>query len=140
MALPPELEHRAPLLPAHLGPVSSIAPISAGLSGPSGVVSHNDVNPGNVLWDGARAWLVDWEVAGLGHPFYDLAVLTMFLQLEDAAAHELLAMQERRSIDDTERATFAAQRRLAALLVGLIFLGLVPDLAALPPSAPTAEP
>lgn len=33
------------------------------------VVSHNDVNPGNVLWDGTRTWLVDWEVAGLGHPY-----------------------------------------------------------------------
>ena len=48
---------------------------------PRRVVSHNDLNPGNVLWDGKRAWLVNWEVAGLAHPFYDLAVLAMFLQL-----------------------------------------------------------
>jgi aminoglycoside phosphotransferase (APT) family kinase protein len=104
---------------------------------PRRVVSHNDLNPGNVLWDGARAWLVDWEVAGLSHPFYDLAALAMFLQLEDTAAHALLAQQERRPIDDADRATFAALRRLVALLCGLVFASLVSDLAVLPTSAPT---
>ena len=104
---------------------------------PRRVLSHNDLNPGNVLWDGARAWLVDWEVAALAHPFYDLAVLAMFLQLDDAAAHGLLAQQEQRPIDDGARAIFAALRRLAALLVGLIFASLVPDLRLLPASAPT---
>lgn len=104
---------------------------------PRRVVAHNDVNPGNVLWDGARAWLVDWEVAGLAHPFYDLAALAMFLQLPDEAALGLLALQEQAAIDDGARATFAALRRLAALLCGLVFASLVPDLAALPAAAPT---
>jgi aminoglycoside phosphotransferase (APT) family kinase protein len=101
------------------------------------VVSHNDLNPGNVVWDGERAWLVDWEVAGLGHPFYDLAALAMFLQLDGAVALGLLAAQEQRPIDSEERATFAALRRLAALLCGLTLLAMVPDLALLPSPAPT---
>src|SRR6478735_2593233 len=61
---------------------------------PRRVVSHNDVNPGNFLWDGARAWLVDWEVAGLGHPHYDLAALALFLRLADAEAFELAAAHD----------------------------------------------
>lgn len=101
------------------------------------VVSHNDVNPGNVLWDGKRAWLVDWDVAGLGHPFYDLAALAMFLQLPDEAAHALLALQEQRSIDEAERAAFASLRKLSALLCGLVLLSLVPDLEHLPSAPPT---
>lgn len=104
---------------------------------PRRVVGHNDLNPGNVLWDGARAWLVDWEVAGLAHPFYDLAVLAMFLLLDDSAAHGLLAQQEARAIDDGERATFAALRRLAAIQCGLAFATTVPDLDVLPASART---
>jgi aminoglycoside phosphotransferase (APT) family kinase protein len=104
---------------------------------PRRVVSHNDVNPGNVLWDGTRAWLVDWEVCGLTHPFYDLAVLAVFLSFDDTTAHGLLAMQEQRPIDEVERATFATLRRLAALLCGLTFLSLLPDLATLPAAAPT---
>ncbi|HET7456677.1 MAG TPA: phosphotransferase [Gemmatimonadaceae bacterium] len=102
---------------------------------PRRVVGHNDVNPGNVLWDGARAWLVDWEVAGLAHPYYDVAALATFLALDADAANGLLALQERAPLDDDARATFAALRRLVALVAGCTFLGLVPDLAVFP--APT---
>lgn len=34
---------------------------------------HNDLLPGNILWDGARAWLVDWDYAAEGDPYFDLA-------------------------------------------------------------------
>ena len=29
---------------------------------------HNDMNPTNVLWDGSRVWLVDWDSGVLAHP------------------------------------------------------------------------
>jgi thiamine kinase-like enzyme len=34
---------------------------------------HNDMLPANVLDDGGRVWIVDWEYAGMGHPLFDLA-------------------------------------------------------------------
>jgi thiamine kinase-like enzyme len=34
---------------------------------------HNDLLPANVLDDGQRVWIVDWEYAGMGHPLFDLA-------------------------------------------------------------------
>ncbi len=34
---------------------------------------HNDMLPANVLDDGKRVWIVDWEYAGMGHPLFDLA-------------------------------------------------------------------
>ena len=102
---------------------------------PRRVLSHNDVNPGNILWDGQRAWLVDWEVAGRGHPHYDLAVFAMFLRLDDDAAFALAARHDGAGLDGQARATFAALRRLAALLCGLTFLGMVDDLTVRP--APT---
>jgi len=34
---------------------------------------HNDMLPANVLDDGRRIWIVDWEYAGMGHPLFDLA-------------------------------------------------------------------
>ena len=34
---------------------------------------HNDMLPANVLDDGQRVWIVDWEYAGMGHPLFDLA-------------------------------------------------------------------
>jgi thiamine kinase-like enzyme len=128
--------------PGYPGWADGLEPLIASLEAtlardPRRVLSHNDLNPGNLLWDGTRAWLVDWEVAGLNHPFYDLATFAMFLQLDDAVVGKLLVQQEQRPVDDEARATFAALRRLVALLCGLTFLRLVPDLDVLPASAPT---
>lgn len=102
---------------------------------PRRVTSHNDINPGNVLWDGTCAWLIDWEAAGLMHPYYDIAALSTFLNLDADAGYGLLALQEQSLLDDDARATFLAMRQLVALAAGSIFLSLVPDLGVLP--APT---
>jgi len=101
------------------------------------VVSHNDVNPGNVLWDGTRTWLVDWEVAGLGHPYYDLAAFATFLGLDTDRANALLSLQEESGLDDKSFATLAALRQLVALAVGNVFLSLTQDLSTTIP--PTRE-
>lgn len=37
------------------------------------VLCHNDLLAANLMDDGTRIWLVDWEYAGMGHPFFDLA-------------------------------------------------------------------
>ena len=34
---------------------------------------HNDMLPANILDDGTRIWIVDWEYGGMGHPLFDLA-------------------------------------------------------------------
>src|SRR4029078_3304190 len=43
------------------------------------VASHNDLNPSNVLFDGRRLWLVDWETACLNDPLVDVATAANFL-------------------------------------------------------------
>jgi len=118
----------------------SLAPtleaIAATLAGdPRRGVSHNDTNPVNVMWDGARAWLVDWEVTGLAHPYYDLATLALFLRFEDAVALDLVARHDGAPLDERSRASFRALRQLVGLLSGLTFLSLVDDLSVRP--APT---
>ncbi|MDD9950953.1 MAG: phosphotransferase [Zetaproteobacteria bacterium] len=52
------------------------------------VYAHHDLNPGNVLWDGARAWIIDWELAGLGDASYDLATLELWLLPESERVRE----------------------------------------------------
>jgi aminoglycoside phosphotransferase (APT) family kinase protein len=96
---------------------------------PRRTLNHNDVNPVNVLWDGERAWLVDWDVAGLGHPYFDLATLAMFYRLDDATALEMAGVHDGAPLDDCARETFRELRRLTALLCGLTFLGMVDDLS-----------
>ena len=91
-------------------------------------LNHNDMNPGNVLWDGPRAWLVDWEQSGVGHPYFDLASLALFLRLDDAAVFGLAAAHDGAALTDVSRASLRALRKLSGLLCGLIFLELVEDL------------
>jgi aminoglycoside phosphotransferase (APT) family kinase protein len=92
------------------------------------VLSHNDLNPTNILWDGTRAWLVDWEVSGSTHPYYDLAVLSMFLNLGESEALGLLARQEGAATTPAQAETFAALRRVAAIFCGTMFLRLAGEL------------
>ncbi|WP_315768979.1 MULTISPECIES: phosphotransferase [unclassified Bradyrhizobium] len=40
------------------------------------VSCHNDPNPRNILFDGERLWLVDWELAFRNDPLVDAAILT----------------------------------------------------------------
>ncbi len=37
--------------------------------------SHNDLNPGNLLHDGERFWIIDWESAWQNDPYFDLATV-----------------------------------------------------------------
>src|SRR5262245_56421864 len=49
---------------------------------------HNDLLPGNLIDDGTRMRIVDWEYAGMGDPFFDLgnfSVNNEFTPDEDAA-------------------------------------------------------
>jgi thiamine kinase-like enzyme len=52
---------------------------------PMSTPCHVDVHHRNVIDDGRRLWLVDWEYGGLGNPGYDLAACISY--------HELTAAQ-----------------------------------------------
>jgi thiamine kinase-like enzyme len=54
------------------------------------VLCHNDLLPGNLIDDGHRLWLVDWEYAGIGHPLFDLANLSANAALDDGQESALL--------------------------------------------------
>jgi thiamine kinase-like enzyme len=44
--------------------------------GPTEIVfGHNDLLPSNLIDDGARLWLIDWDYAGFSTPLFDLANL-----------------------------------------------------------------
>lgn len=42
---------------------------------PEPVSSHNDLNPGNLVYDGRRIWLIDWEAAFRADRYVDLAAI-----------------------------------------------------------------
>lgn len=53
---------------------------------PSALVSsHNDPNPRNLLFDGERLWLIDWELGFRNDPMVDVAILaTELIESPDA--------------------------------------------------------
>jgi thiamine kinase-like enzyme len=52
---------------------------------------HNDLLSANFIEDGTRLWLVDWEYAGMGDPFFDLGNFAVNNELGEEGENELLA-------------------------------------------------
>lgn len=92
------------------------------------VFSHNDANPANLIWDGSRVWMVDWERAALAHPYIDLATFSVFAVLPDEDALGLLSVQERSPILVEQREMFLLLLNYVRAIYGAVFLRLIPDL------------
>ena len=50
--------------------------IEAALPPSKPALCHNDLLPANLLDDGERLWIIDWEYAAMGDPFFDLGNLS----------------------------------------------------------------
>jgi aminoglycoside phosphotransferase (APT) family kinase protein len=87
------------------------------------VVSHNDVNPSNLVYDGERVMLLDWDVCGVHEPFYDLATISVFMRMDDESCRQLLEAYDGSALA-TLPARFSYDRRLVASLCGTMFLYL----------------
>ncbi len=57
---------------------------------------HNDLLPGNLIDDGSRIRIVDWEYAGMGDPFFDLGNFSVNNDLTEAEDSSLLAAYDPR--------------------------------------------
>ena len=51
---------------------------------------HNDLLTANFIDDGERLWLVDWEYAGMGDPYFDLANFAANHELDEDGETALL--------------------------------------------------
>lgn len=87
------------------------------------VTSHNDVNPTNLIWDGERIVLLDWDVAAPNEPLYDLAAIALFLRLDDASCLRLVSAHDGVPVTELP-GRFTYDRRLIAALCGAIGLEL----------------
>lgn len=84
------------------------------------VASHNDLNPRNILFDGQRLWLVDWESAFQADRYVDLAcIANLFAHGE--AEEELLLRTYHGEVDEVARARLYVMRQVNHLFyaVGL---------------------
>lgn len=98
-------------------------------SGP--VAAHCDPNPRNLLYDGDRFWLVDWETACATDPMVDPAILTLETVIGPEAEAAMLEGLLGRPAGQGERDRLALMKPMTRLYYGLLFLMVTP-----PPAEP----
>ncbi len=76
--------------------------IEATRAGAPVVPCHNDLLALNFIDDGERTWIVDWEYAGMGDAYFDLANFAVNNELDEAGEQVLL---EAYGGDDAEALT-----------------------------------
>jgi thiamine kinase-like enzyme len=90
---------------------------------PDMVSSHNDLfKPDNILFDGRRIWLVDWEAAFLNDRYADLAVVANLIVRNDD--EELVYLREYFGgpPDEYQRARFFLMCQVAHMFYAMVFL------------------
>ncbi len=75
---------------------------------------HNDLLNANLLLDGDHVWIVDYEYAGVGDPYFDLGNLSINNELDDDAC-ELLLRLYLGSVTDVHRARLSLMRIVSDL-------------------------
>ncbi|PVM93901.1 phosphotransferase [Caulobacter endophyticus] len=118
--LAPETRERTATLWAGLAKSSRAAGVET-------VSSHNDLNPRNILSDGRRLWLIDWESAFAADRYIDLAAVANLFAPSPQAADRLLAVYFDAPPTDRQRARLALARRVSHLFYGVMFLALAAD-------------
>jgi thiamine kinase-like enzyme len=76
---------------------------------------HNDLLPANLLDDGERLWLVDWDYAGFNSPLFDLANLATNAGLDEAEENFLLEAYYGKKPDRPLKQRFLAMAAASAL-------------------------
>lgn len=88
------------------------------------VSSHNDPNPGNLLYDGRRVWMVDWEAAFASDPHVDPAIVANWFGVEGDAENALLHAVFG-EVDEARRARFLLMRQICNMFLATMMLSLV---------------
>ena len=100
------------------------------------VSSHNDPNPRNIIFDGHRLWLIDWESAFRNDPLVDVAILTHEIAPTPELETGLLRAWLGREPDRAIHARLVLMRAMTQLFyAGAVLTGF----AAQPPATPDTD-
>ena len=84
------------------------------------VFGHNDLLAANIIDDGPRLWLIDWDYAGFNSPLFDLANLSSNNAFSPELDEQLLMTYFTGVVDKSCRRGFAAMK-CASLLRELLW-------------------
>lgn len=91
---------------------------------PDMVSSHCDLKPENVVFDGNRAWLVDWEAAFRNDRYSDLAVFANFVAANEAEEQLYLREYFGKAPDQYQLARFFLMQQVVHLFYTMAYLWL----------------
>ena len=86
------------------------------------VSCHNDMKPENVLFDGQRPWLVDWEGAFLNDRYLDIVVVANFVTQNESEEVDFLERYFGETIDAYKLARFFIMRQLLQVYYFIFFM------------------
>src|SRR5207247_109736 len=86
------------------------------------VSSHNDLKPENIVFDGERVWLVDWEAAFLNDRYSDLAVIANFVVTNDAEEEVYLQTYFGEAAGEHRLARFYLMRQVVHMFYAMAFM------------------
>lgn len=88
------------------------------------VSCHNDLKPENIIYDGEKVWLVDWEAAFLNDSYADLAVVGNFVIRNDSDEEEYLQTYFGEEVDEYRNARFFLMSQLMHMFYVAVFMPL----------------
>jgi thiamine kinase-like enzyme len=89
------------------------------------VSSHNDLNPGNVLFQTDKAWLVDWESAFAADRYVDLATIANFFATKEHERELMLQVYFGSGLNDYHRARLFLMQQVNRIFYAMVILNFV---------------
>lgn len=87
------------------------------------VFSHNDLNPNNILCDGKKIWVIDWDAASMNDPYLDLAAAANFF-VNQPEPEEIFLKTYFNNVSDYQRARFFLMRQVCRIIYALLMFRL----------------
>jgi aminoglycoside phosphotransferase (APT) family kinase protein len=88
------------------------------------VSSHNDLKPPNMVFDGQRLWLIDWEAAFLNDRYNDLAVMANYVVANDADEESYLRAYFGEETHEYRTARFYLMRQLVHVFYAIVYTNI----------------
>jgi thiamine kinase-like enzyme len=89
------------------------------------VSSHNDLNPGNVLFGNDQPWLVDWEAAFAADQYVDLAAIANFFTESESDREVVLQCYFGAATSDVHRARLFLMQQVNRIFYATVTLNFV---------------
>ena len=88
------------------------------------VFSHNDLNPNNILCDGERIWIIDWDASYLNDRYVDLANAANFFVHTEEQERTFLDIYFDGSTDDYKAGRFYIMRLVGRIIYAMLMFQL----------------